>query len=144
MFHDRTWPTSLTAVQRSRQARTDALVPSIVASPTPNWNDLFLAGDNTWQQITGISGRITLGALTSSLGTNVITVYVNSSASTTGATTVGTLTNNATIDLQFEVQAGQYVGFYWTTEAVGTFANIVVRNVTNGYQTLDTILISNA
>jgi hypothetical protein len=112
---------------------------SVTISPTPNWTDINTSLTVTnWQQATGIGSTVTLSATVAaggSVGAKGI-AYVNTSASTTGAT-VTNLPRSATTN--FTVAPNNYVAFAFDDVGAGYTGSMTIRNVTDGNALLDTI-----
>lgn len=104
-----------------------------------NWTDINTSLTVTnWQQATGIGSTVTLSATVAaggSVGAKGI-AYVNTSASTTGAT-VTNLPRSATTN--FTVAPNNYVAFAFDDVAAGYTGSMTIRNVTDGNALLDTI-----
>jgi hypothetical protein len=145
MFHNRIWPITTSALQRARQSRTDPLVPAtggggdVSISPNPSWSGLALPGDTNWQQITGIDTQVTLSTLFTGLsGYDMVTVYRNSSATKTGATTSSLSPTSLST---FTVQPNQYVLF--NVSFTVTLGQCTVKNVSDSNVTINTFNYDN-
>jgi len=114
-------------------------------SPLPNWAGLNAQGDINWQQVLGNTNTITLRleTISGSLGNDVFTVYTNSSASKTGATST-TWSGIGTTGVNFSVSPSQYVGIEWTTEGAGMqYYDLRVKNTSDADAVLDTLVATN-
>lgn len=145
MLRTRTWPIGTSAMQRARQSRTDALTPStggggdVSISPNPSWSGGLLPGDTNWQQITGIDTQVTLSTqFTGLTGFDSVTVYRNSTATKTGATTSSL---SPTALSTFTVQPNQYVLF--TVNFTVTLGQCTVKNVSDSNVTINTFTYDN-